>query len=116
MVQNQKEFLCEACPELNTEFRKWDRNFQSAGENLPEGRTRIDNWAIFNPVYHCSINHEVRNSMNAIMGFAQILNQKEVSKEDIKLYSEIICCETEQLLRIFSQLLDQLKNSAFLLR
>jgi nitrogen-specific signal transduction histidine kinase len=114
MMQNPNDFICESYPEMNAESREWDKNFQQTSENLQKGRTRTDNWAILSPAYHCSINHEVRNSMNAIMGFAQILNYNEVSKEDIKLYSEIICNETEQLLHIFIQLLDQLKRTAIL--
>jgi hypothetical protein len=51
--------------------------------------------------------------MNAIMGFAQILNHEGISKEDRELYTGIICKVTEQLLHTFNQLLNQLKKRAF---
>jgi signal transduction histidine kinase len=52
------------------------------------------------------INHEVRTSLNAIMGFGQILNTENVTAEETKLYAGIICQQSELLLSIFSELLN----------
>jgi signal transduction histidine kinase len=54
------------------------------------------------------MNHEVRTALNAIMGFAQILNSENVSPEEMKSYSGIIWQESEHLLFIFNELLNLL--------
>ena len=51
------------------------------------------------------INHEVRTSMNAIMGFAQVINIDDISKEVRKSCSEVICKESEHLIEIFNQII-----------
>jgi signal transduction histidine kinase len=50
------------------------------------------------------VNHEVRTALNAIMGFAQILNLKNNTKEEIKSYTGIICQQTQNLLEIFNEM------------
>jgi signal transduction histidine kinase len=54
------------------------------------------------------INHEVRTSMTAIMGFSQLLRQDSLTCEDRLAYAEYICQETERLLGTFNQLLELL--------
>lgn len=52
------------------------------------------------------INHEVRTSLNAIMGFGQILNTENVTPEETRLYAGIICQQSENLLTIFNELIN----------
>jgi signal transduction histidine kinase len=54
------------------------------------------------------INHEVRTSMTAIIGFSQLLRQDGLSGEDKTAFAEYICQETEHLLKTFNHLLEQL--------
>ncbi len=53
------------------------------------------------------VNHEVRTALNAIMGFAQILNLEENTKEEIHTYAGIICQQSENLLGIFNDILNK---------
>jgi len=55
------------------------------------------------------INHEVRTSMNAIMGFSQVLKQDDIAQDDRRSYATIICLESEKLLSTFNQILEMLK-------
>jgi hypothetical protein len=48
--------------------------------------------------------------MNAVMGFSEIMKNGCVSIEESKHYSEIICSESENLMRIFNELLVNLKE------
>jgi signal transduction histidine kinase len=52
-----------------------------------------------------AVNHEVRTALNAIMGFAQILNQEENTKEEVHSYAGIICQQSENLLEIFNDMI-----------
>jgi len=52
------------------------------------------------------INHEVRTSLNAIMGFAQILHTEEVTKEELQSYAAIIYKQSEHLASVFTEMLD----------
>jgi signal transduction histidine kinase len=54
-----------------------------------------------------AVNHEVRTALNAIMGFAQILNSEENTKEEVHSYAGIICQQSENLLEIFNDLLNR---------
>jgi signal transduction histidine kinase len=53
------------------------------------------------------VNHEVRTALNAIMGFAQILNLEENTKEEVHTYAGIICQQSENLLGIFNEILSK---------
>jgi signal transduction histidine kinase len=54
-----------------------------------------------------AVNHEVRTALNAIMGFAQILNSRENTKEEVHSYAGIICEQSENLLEIFNDMLSR---------
>jgi light-regulated signal transduction histidine kinase (bacteriophytochrome) len=112
MLQYLSDLIIEEYLEMELESPEWNKNFQIMHKNPQELIAWEDDWDIFDPAYHSSINHEVRNSMNMIMGFAQILNHEGISREDRSQYTGIICTETEQLLQTFIQLLNRQKNKA----
>jgi signal transduction histidine kinase len=58
-----------------------------------------------------AVNHEVRTALNAIMGFAQILNSEENTKEEVHSYAGIICQQSENLLEIFNNLLNRFNSN-----
>jgi light-regulated signal transduction histidine kinase (bacteriophytochrome) len=110
MLQNLTDLTFEKYLEMEEESPELNKKFQIMYKNPPELTDWEYEWDIFDPEYHSSINHEVRNSMNVIMGFAQILNHEGISKEDRNQYTGIICTETEKLLQTLIQLLNQLKK------
>jgi signal transduction histidine kinase len=57
-----------------------------------------------------AVNHEVRTALNAIMGFAQILNLRNNTKEEIKSYAGIICQQSQNLLEIFNEMQKTISN------
>jgi signal transduction histidine kinase len=57
-----------------------------------------------------AVNHEVRTALNAIMGFAQILNSEENTIEEIHTYAGIICQQSENLLEIFNDMINRLNS------
>jgi signal transduction histidine kinase len=58
-----------------------------------------------------AVNHEVRTALNAIMGFAQILNQEENTKEEVHSYASIICQQSENLLEIFNDMINRFSSN-----
>jgi nitrogen-specific signal transduction histidine kinase len=91
-----KSFYLEESPSVCLPYVK------DSGEN----NSRVTGPGNHNPQFTMQINHEVRTSMNAIMGFSQLLRQDSLPCEDRTAYTEYICQETENLLRIFNQLLE----------
>jgi signal transduction histidine kinase len=61
-----------------------------------------------NRAFIARINHEFRTSLNAVMGFAQILKTGNVGEDELKSYSEIICMESDHLLMVFNKILNRL--------
>lgn len=53
-----------------------------------------------------NMSHEIRTPMNGIIGFADMLNQENLSKDRIKFYTNIIKNSSEELLKIIDDLLE----------
>ena len=53
------------------------------------------------------VNHEVRTALNAIMGFAQILNLEENTKEEVHTYDGIIWQQSENQLAIINDIINK---------
>lgn len=56
-----------------------------------------------------SISHELRTPLTYIKGYADIINRKSTSKEEIENYVKIICEEAEQLTILIKNLFDLAK-------
>jgi len=52
-----------------------------------------------------NLSHEVRSPLNAIIGFAELINNQKLSKDKIKHYSEIIAGSSNQLLGVINDVL-----------
>lgn len=53
-----------------------------------------------------NISHEIRTPMNSIVGFADLLKEHNVSKEEVSEYLDIINTSSHQLLNIINEILD----------
>lgn len=54
----------------------------------------------------CNMSHEIRTPMNGIIGFSHIINERNLSEEERKRYTNIIMNSSEQLLRIIDDILE----------
>jgi|WetSurMetagenome_2_1015567.scaffolds.fasta_scaffold619727_2 hypothetical protein len=109
MVQNLPVQNCTAMDEVLTGIPQGKGSALMLPDSLSDIICPTEIIDYFYPVNEIRMNHEIRTSMNAIMGFAQILKCGEISSEDRNTYSEIICKETENLLLAFNQLLKMMK-------
>jgi signal transduction histidine kinase/DNA-binding response OmpR family regulator len=53
-----------------------------------------------------NMSHEIRTPMNSIIGFTEMMNKEDLSKEEKNYYSEIIKDSTNRLLYIINDILD----------
>jgi PAS domain S-box-containing protein len=53
-----------------------------------------------------NMSHEIRTPLNGILGFSQFLSNPDISKADIKRYSEIIISSGNHLLEILNDIID----------
>ncbi|HLO58399.1 MAG TPA: histidine kinase dimerization/phospho-acceptor domain-containing protein [Bacteroidales bacterium] len=61
--------------------------------------------SLSNGEFCSAMNHDVRNSMNAIMGFAQILHEQPVTDTETREYAQIIFNESKYLLEYFDRMM-----------
>jgi PAS domain S-box-containing protein len=59
-----------------------------------------------------NMSHEIRTPMNSILGFAELLGDKDLDKEERQQYTSIIQSGTNQLLSIISDIIDISKIQA----
>ncbi len=52
------------------------------------------------------IQHEIRTPLNGLMGFAQLLRNKNVNIDDAKIYADYIISSGEQLTKLINEILD----------
>ena len=60
-----------------------------------------------------NISHEIRTPMNAILGFSQILNDDDISKEESKEFANLILEKGGDLMKLINDLLDYSKLMAY---
>lgn len=53
-----------------------------------------------------NMSHEIRTPLNGILGFAELLNEENISKEEIKKYSGIIRTNGNRLLGLINNIID----------
>jgi CheY-like chemotaxis protein len=53
-----------------------------------------------------NMSHEIRSPMNAIIGFAELMNSSDLSKEEIKEFTSIIILKSNELLHLINDILD----------
>ena len=60
-----------------------------------------------------NISHEIRTPMNAIIGFSQILNDDDITKEESKEFADLILERGGDLMKLINDLLDYSKLVAY---
>jgi len=58
------------------------------------------------PSYLSGLSHDIRTPLNSIIGFADLLKESNVSRNDQRLYSQMIVRSSRRLLNLMSDLID----------
>ena len=112
MKQNLPDQTCETYYEICTELPEGNKGALLLNDHLSDSFFRDEQTDHFEQTLKIRFSHEIRTSMNAIMGLAQILCSRDISIEEKESYCNIICKETEQVLQIFNHIFDKLKMTS----
>ncbi len=74
--------------------------------NLMEAKEKAEESDRLKSAFLANMSHEIRTPMNGIMGFSEILQKREVSREKQQKFLEIIYSRTQHLLNIINDILD----------
>lgn len=81
-------------------------------EKLSELQTELAEARMLNalfPNYLAGLSHDIRTPLNAIVGFAGLLTEPDLDKEQLKYYSYMITRSSRKLLSMISNLIDLAK-------
>jgi signal transduction histidine kinase len=98
-IRSGKIFKIIAIDSDITSLKTYEKELESAKERAVES-DRLKTAFLGN------MSHEIRTPLNGIMGFSQLLNENELSKNEIKSYLEIIKTCGDQLIHIIDDVLD----------
>ncbi len=79
---------------------------KQAAEELIKAKERAEESDILKSAFLANMSHEIRTPMNAIIGFSQLLDDNELSKEERAEYINIIHSKGNDLLNLINDILD----------
>jgi len=88
-----------------TEQKKWERELLNAKEKAEENDK-------LKSAFLANISHEIRTPLNGIMGFIQLLHNRNLPKDDFEQYLDIIEKSGERLNELLTGLIDLAKIEA----
>lgn len=75
-------------------------------QNLKEAKEKAEENERLKSAFLANMSHEIRTPMNGIIGFSELLDRQNLTKEKQKTYTEIIKNSSVQLLSIVNDILD----------
>jgi len=112
------ETLCErkkaekALQRTNEQLSKVNKELMNTIEELKISREKAIESDRLKSAFLANMSHEIRTPMNGILGFANLLSDKDISEEEKTSYLEIINNCANQLLVILDDLIDLAKIEA----
>jgi PAS domain S-box-containing protein len=85
---------------------------KEAEEELKKAKEKAEESDRLKSAFLANMSHEIRTPMNGIMGFAQILQEKEYPRAQQKKFLNIIYSRTLQLMNVINDLIDISKIEA----
>ena len=106
-VFNEKSELYQVIEHIRdiTERKNFINELKNAKEKAEESER-------LKSAFLANMSHEIRTPMNAILGFAQLLMQEEIPKEEMQKYINIITNSGNHLLNIINDIIDISKIDA----
>jgi PAS domain S-box-containing protein len=114
-LKKKNEELQAAEEELlssNEELRDINQRLEWQKQELRKAKEKAEESDRLKSAFLANMSHEIRTPMNGIMGFAQLLKEKEPEADKSKEYLNIIYGRTRHLLQIINDIVDISKIEA----
>jgi PAS domain S-box-containing protein len=114
-LKRKNEELQAAEEELrasNEELRHINQRLEIQKQELKVAKNRAEESDKLKSTFLANMSHEIRTPMNGIMGFSQVLQEKEFPREKQKKFLNIIHSRTHHLLNIINDIVDISKIEA----
>jgi len=114
-LKRKNEELQAAEEELrasNEELRYINEHLEKQKHELEKAKEKAEESDRLKSAFLANMSHEIRTPMNGIMGFAQLLKQKDLNAQKRKEFLSIIHGRTRHLLQIINDIVDISKIEA----
>ncbi len=91
---------------LETRVKERTAELEKANKELIQAKFKAEESDRLKTAFLANMSHEIRTPMNGIMGFAQLLRRKNLKKEKVNKYVEVIEDRGKHLLRIINDIVD----------
>jgi signal transduction histidine kinase/CheY-like chemotaxis protein len=101
LVLLNDKYICanDNLKESNDRIRKVNQELILAREKAEESNR-------LKSAFVANMSHEIRSPMNAIIGFAELMNSRNLTKKEIKEFTSIIIFKSNELLHLINDILD----------
>ncbi|MFO8235998.1 MAG: PAS domain S-box protein [Bacteroidales bacterium] len=111
--QNEKIALQnEEYETLNEELNEKNQELQRINMELEKAKEQAEESDHLKSAFLANMSHEIRTPMNGIIGFSQMLQEKEYPRDKQKKFLDIINSRGNQLLQIINDIVDVSKIEA----
>ncbi len=93
-------------------YEKMQKLVKERTENYKKAKEDAENSNQLKTAFLANMSHEIRTPLNYILGFAQLLNEEDVEKEQIKIYTDLIQKGGQSLLHLVNDIIDLSKIEA----
>ncbi|OQX79581.1 MAG: hypothetical protein B6D61_03315 [Bacteroidetes bacterium 4484_249] len=90
----------------NAEYTALNKQYQEQNKALVKAKNKAVESDRLKSAFLANMSHEIRTPMNGIIGFADLLNNSNLSSENRKDYTDVIIQSSHQLLNIVNDILD----------
>jgi signal transduction histidine kinase len=107
-IEQKKEELKrqnKAYKELNRELEESNSKMSEINASLKKAKKKAEESDKFKTYFLKNISHEIRTPLNGIMGFSEMLRQKNISIEDRELYADFVISSGKQFLSIIDKVI-----------
>ncbi|MCQ2974957.1 MAG: PAS domain-containing sensor histidine kinase [Bacteroidales bacterium] len=101
-IESQREII----DAKNHDFLTLNDELKMANHELLEAYNRAEENESLKSSFLENISHEIRSPMNGIIGFANILKDEELDREEQNMYIDYICSCSKQLLSIITDIVE----------
>jgi signal transduction histidine kinase len=112
MAKQQRDQIALQNKELERHHTQLEKLVMERTVDLMAAKEKAEESDRLKTAFLANFSHEIRTPMNAIMGFSQLLSQKERSEEERKEFVELIITNSHHLLNMINDIIDISKIEA----